>query len=160
MRGERARELGVTSLADLTPIASRLTIGGDLEFFERPEWIAVRDAYDLGAVGQRKFSPTFMYDALRGGEADAISAFSSDGRIAADRLTVLSDPTGALPAYDALLLVAPGRADDTRFVNALHPLIGAIPVEAMRAANYSVDRAENKRSPSEAAEALARGLAD
>lgn len=160
MRGDRARELGVTSLADLTPIASSLTIGGDLEFFDRPEWIAVREAYDLGGAGQRKFSPTFMYDALRGGEADAISAFSSDGRIAADRLTVLGDPEQVLPAYDALLLVAPDRADDARFVNALRPLIGAIPVEAMRAANYSVDRAENKRSPAEAAKALARGLAD
>ena len=158
MRGEDARERGVTSLADLTPIARNLTIGGDLEFFERPEWIAVRDAYELDAVHRRRFSPTFMYDALQSGEADVISAFSSDGRIAADRLIVLSDPRGALPAYDALLLVSPDRADDTRMVGALRPLIGAISVEAMREANLSVDRTEDKRTPAEAAAALARQI--
>ena len=33
-----------------------------------------------------------MYRALEDGEADVISAFSSDGRIAADHLVVLTDP--------------------------------------------------------------------
>jgi ABC-type proline/glycine betaine transport system permease subunit/glycine betaine/choline ABC-type transport system substrate-binding protein len=158
MRGDRARELRVTSLADLTPIASRLTIGGDVEFFERPEWAAVREAYGLDAARRRSFSPAFMYDALRGGEADAISAFSSDGRIAADRLVVLDDPLRALPNYDALLLVAPRRAGESRFTAALRPLIGAIPVEAMREANYSVDRSEDKRTPGQAAAALAERI--
>ncbi len=154
MRGDRARELGVASLADIAPLAPRLTAGGDIEFFERPEWARVRDAYRLEFARRRSFTPTFIYDALTGGEADVITAFSSDGRISADRLVVLDDPLGALPAYDALLLIAPGRADDTRFIEALRPLIGAIPVETMREANYSVDRASDKRSPAEAARLL------
>jgi osmoprotectant transport system permease protein len=99
-----------------------------------------------------------MYDALTGGEADVISAFSSDGRIAADRLTVLDDPKGALPGYDALLLVSPRHAGDARFIEALRPLVGAISVEAMREANYSVDRSENKLSPIEAAAELAERI--
>ncbi len=72
----------------------RLTIGGDVEFFERPEWIAVRDAYGLNFGRQRNFTTTFMYDALTGGEADVISAYTSDGRIAADKLVILEDPKG------------------------------------------------------------------
>ena len=40
----------------------------------------------------------------------------------------------------------------------LRPLIGAIPVEAMRTANYSVDRDADKRTPVEAA-AARHGLA-
>ncbi|MEO6388195.1 MAG: ABC transporter permease/substrate-binding protein [Croceibacterium sp.] len=158
MRGDRARGLGIASLADLAGKGSNVTIGGDLEFFERPEWTAVRDTYGLGAAKRRNFSPTFMYDALTGGEADAISAFSSDGRIAADKLTVLADPKHALPSYDALLLVAPGRAGERRFTEALQPLVGAISVEAMRSANYSVDRADDKRSPQQAADALAQAI--
>ena len=102
-----------------------------------------------------------MYDALRGNEADVISAFSSDGRIAADRLVVVSDPKGALPSYDALLLVAPGRAQDARFVAALKPLVGAISVETMRAANYAVDRSDAaKRTPQAVARDLDRHLAE
>lgn len=154
MRGDRAAQLGVATLNDLAPQAPRLTVGGDVEFFERTEWARVRDAYGLNFARLRNYGPSFMYDALTGGEADVISAFSSDGRIAADRLVVLDDPRGALPGYDALLLIAPGRAGEARFIEALRPLIGAIPVEAMREANYSVDRTQDKRSPREAAEVL------
>ena len=97
-----------------------------------------------------------MYRALGGGEADVISAFSSDGRISADRLVVLSEPKAALPPYDAVILISPKRANDRRLLEALGPLVGAVSVEAMRAANYSVDRDADKRSPAEAAAGLER----
>ncbi|WP_128891230.1 glycine betaine ABC transporter substrate-binding protein [Erythrobacter sp. HKB08] len=158
MREDRAAELGVRTLDDLARVAPRLAVGGDPEFFERPEWIAVRDAYGLDFGELRNFAPTFMYNALQSGEADVISAYTSDGRIAADRLVVIEDPRGALPSYDALLMVAPGRANDERLLEALRPLIGAIDVEAMREANFSVDRSEDKKTPAEAAEALAETI--
>ena len=159
MRADRARELGVASLQDLVPLAPRLTVGGDPEFFERPEWNAVREAYGLRFPEQRTFSPTFMYNALRSGEADVISAYTSDGRIAADRLVVLDDPREALPSYDAMLMLSPRIADDEGVAAALRPLIGAIPVDAMREANFAVDRAgEEKLTPAEAAEQLAERI--
>jgi osmoprotectant transport system permease protein len=99
-----------------------------------------------------------MYRALTGGEADVISAFSSDGRIAADKLVILTDPKAALPPYDAVVLISPKRAGDRRLVDALKPLIGAIPVSAMQAANYSVDRDQGKVSPAQAARALERQI--
>ncbi|BBC71157.1 ABC transporter permease [Altererythrobacter sp. B11] len=158
MKEDRARALGIASLADLTPIAATLTIGSDVEFFERPEWHAVRSAYGLEAARTRTFAPTFMYNALGSGGADVISAYTSDGRIAADRLRVLDDPKNALPNYDALLMIAPGRADEARFVEALRPLVGAIPVEAMREANYAVDREQDKRTPAQAAQMLGKAI--
>lgn len=97
-----------------------------------------------------------MYDALKSGDADVISAFSSDGRIAADGLVVLSDPRGAIPSYDALVMVGPEAARDARLVTALRPLIGAIPVEAMRKANFMVDRHDDKATPDAAATWLAK----
>ena len=84
-----------------------------------------------------------------------IPAFSSDGRIAADGLAVLSDPRGALPGYDAILMVSPRRANDKRFVDTLRPLIGGIRVEDMRTANYMVDRDTDKTTPEAAADWLA-----
>lgn len=156
MRADRAKALGVTSLADLAGEAPQLTVGGDPEFFERPEWIAVRDAYGLRFGKSRNFAPTFMYNALASGEADVISAYTSDGRIAADRLVVLADPKGALPSYDALLMLSPRVAADPGVVAALQPLIGAISVEAMREANFAVDREDaGKLTPKQAAEELA-----
>ncbi len=159
MREDRAAELGVSSLEDLVAVAPQLTVGGDPEFFERPEWIAVRDAYGMRFDQTRNFSPTFMYNALRSGEADVISAYTSDGRIAADRLVVLEDPLEALPSYDAMIMISPRRADDQTLAAALQPLIGAISVEAMREANFAVDReGQGKLSPADAAKRLAEQL--
>ena len=159
MREDRAQELGVKSLEDLVAVAPQLTVGGDPEFFERPEWISVRDAYGMRFGENRNFSPTFMYNALRSGEADVISAYTSDGRIAADRLVVLEDPLEALPSYDAMLMMSPRIADDEAIAAVLQPLIGAINVEAMREANFAVDReGEGKLSPRDAAAQLAETI--
>ncbi|WP_236627689.1 glycine betaine ABC transporter substrate-binding protein [Caulobacter sp. B11] len=119
MKRDKARALGIVSLDDLARRAPDLVMGGDLEFFSRPEWASVVRAYGLDFKAKRQFQPTFMYRALGSGEADVISAFSSDGRIAADDLVVLSDPRAALPPYDAVLLIAPGRAGDRRLRAAL-----------------------------------------
>jgi osmoprotectant transport system permease protein len=158
MKADLAKKLGVVSLADLAGHASELTLGADLEFLSRPEWKGIESAYGLQFKGQRAFSPTFMYRALGSGQADVISAFSSDGRIAADHLVTLSDPKSAIPAYDAVVLIAPRRAGDQRLIGVLKPLISAIPVERMREANLTVDRDTDKKSPAEAARVLATSL--
>ncbi len=159
MRKDRAEQIGASSIADLSAIAPQLTIGGDPEFFERPEWIAVRDAYGLRFGERRNFAPTFMYNALRSGEADVISAYTSDGRIAADKLTVLEDPNRAFPNYDAVLLVSPEARGDGTLIAALEPLMDAVDVDLMRQANLMVDRDEDKRRPAEAARWLAGQIA-
>lgn len=155
MQRDVARRQGIASLDDLVKAAPGLTLGSDLEFLERPEWAAVKRAYPLLFAKTTPYSPTFMYRALQSGNANVISAFSSDGRIAADKLTVLTDPRHAIPGYDAILMVAPARTRDTAFIAALKPLVGRIPVEAMRSANYLVDRDTEKQTP----EAAARWLA-
>ncbi|GAA4216268.1 glycine betaine ABC transporter substrate-binding protein [Sphingomonas endophytica] len=155
MRGDDAQRRGIGTLDDLVRVAPQLRFGADLEFLDRPEWAAIRRANPLRFASATPYAPTFMYRALESGRADVISAFSSDGRIAADRLTVLADPRHAIPGYDAIVLVAPAHRKDARFLDALRPLIGRIPVAAMREANYRVDRDRDKQSP----EAAARWLA-
>ena len=155
MKADEAGSLGVASIADMASHASQLTLGGDLEFLSRPEWAAIKSAYGLNFRTQKSFNPTFMYRALESGDADVISAFSSDGRIAAERLVVLSDPRHAIPGYDAVVLISPRRAADQRLRQALQPMLGRIAVERMREANLMVDRDRDKRSPEEAARFLA-----
>lgn len=157
MKRADAQRLGIATLADLAREAPRLSFAADLEFLTRPEWRAVASTYGLRFSTQRSYSPTFMYRAIADGSADIISAFSSDGRIADLNLVTLTDPRGALPSYDAVLLVSPSHGDDQRLLDTLHPLIGAITVERMREANLMVDRDADKRSPAEAARWLMDG---
>ena len=157
MRRDRAEALGVRSLDDLARAAPRLAMGSDIEFLSRPEWRSVARAYGLKFREQRNYNPTFMYRAVADGSADVISAFSSDGRIAAQDLVVLADPKGALPSYDALILLSPRAKKDPAIAAALRPLIGAIHVERMRRANLMVDRDEDKKTPAQAARWLVGG---
>lgn len=156
MRRDRAQALGIHTIEDLARQGSQLRIGGDYEFFARPEWDALRQSYGLAFKSQSEYQSTFMYRAVAQGEVDVISAFSSDGRIAAYDLVILEDPRRAVPPYDALLLIAPRRAADATFIAALRLLVDAISVQAMRRANELVD--QHGVSPQEAARAL-RGMA-
>lgn len=151
MRRADAARLGIATLGDLAREGPQLRLASDLEFLSRPEWRAVAAAYGLKFADARSYNPTFTYRALADGSADVISAFSSDGRIAAFDLVTLGDTRHALPSYDAVLLLAPARTHDRAFTAALQSLIGAVSIGRMRAANLMVDRAVDKRTPAEAA---------
>ena len=146
-----AEKLGIRTIADLAAHAPQLSIAGDYEFFVRPEWKTIRDAYGLNFAKQRTMQSDFMYRAVAAGDVDVVSAYTSDGRIAQYDLTVLDDPRHAIPPYDAILLLAPRRANDERLIAALKPLIGAIPVELMREANLRAANSGAAASPADVA---------
>ncbi len=154
MRRERARALGIGSVADLSPHAPELALGSDYEFLQRPEWARLAQTYDLHFARTLSFDPSFMYSAVAKGQVDVIAAFSSDGRIAAFDLEVLGDPQQAFPPYDAVLLLSPRMAALPRAAKALEPLLGKISVELMRQASLLVDREGDKKTPAEAADWL------
>lgn len=146
MRRDHAERLGVEVVSDLTPHASDLVVGGDYEFFGRPEWEAVRQAYDLTFRERRSMDSSLMYQAVAQGDVDVISAFSTDGRIEVLNLKVLEDDRDAIPPYDAVILARPGLIDERpEVVEALQVLENAISVEKMRQLNAAVD--EGGRSP-------------
>ncbi len=152
IRKDRASSLGVQTISDLAPRTPNLSIGGDYEFFARPEWEALREQYQLNFAAKRSFDPTLMYPAVQKGVVDVISAFTTDGRIPAFGLMLLRDDRGVLPPYDAVLLLSPRAARSTRLKLAFEPLIGAISNEEMRRANMMVDL--EKSSISQAADWL------
>lgn len=151
MPRQKAEELGVTSIADLAKHAANLKIGGDYEFFGRPEWKAVRDGYGIEFKDRVPYDSTFMYEAVVNGEVDVISAFSSDGRIDEYDLLVLEDPKDTLPPYDAVILLSPRIAGVPGVAEALNDLTGRIDVQVMRKANALVDRDEDKQTIQQAA---------
>jgi osmoprotectant transport system permease protein len=139
MTRTRAEELGVDSIEDLIPIADSLVAGGDLEFFGRPEWMAVRDTYNIDFGSKLTFDTALMYTAVAEGQVDLITAYSSDGRIAAYDLLVLEDPRSALLPYDAILITSPRAAGDSQLLDSLAYLRGQINDSLMQQANRIVD---------------------
>ena len=143
-----AERLNVHSLADLARLAGerakqgkRLKIGGDTQFFLRPEWARVKEAYGLKEddIETKPMDQTFMYGAVD----RARSMSSSPTPATAASLTTgwrcCSDPERALPPYDAILLLSPEAAKRPGTAEALRPLLGQVSQEAMRQANLRVD---------------------
>jgi len=156
MRRLQADGLGIARIGDLTPYAARMVIGGDYEFFARPEWAAIQTTYGLAFETQRSMDSSLMYQAASRGDVDVISAFSTDGRIAAFDLLVLDDERGAIPPYDAVVLAGPRLVREMpEAVEALRRLVGTIDADRMRRMNLAVD--ENRETPAAVA---ARFLAE
>ena len=147
MPRKRADALGIHSIADLASHAQALSMAADYEFFSRPEWAGLREAYGLSLRAQRQMQPDFMYAAVASGEVDVIAGYTSDGLIAKYDLVVLDDPKHAIPPYDAIVLIAPKRAGDQALRAALQPLLGKIDILAMREANLRAAGGDGASSP-------------
>jgi osmoprotectant transport system permease protein len=157
MRADRAAALGVRSIGDLARVARDLEIGGDYEFFQRAEWRALVDAYGLAFRAERSMDPSLMYDAVAAREVDVISAFSTDGRIAAFDLALLDDERGVIPPYDAIVLASARLAREAPAVlEALRALEGAIDAETMQRMNLAVDA--GGRTPTQVAQDFLQDL--
>jgi osmoprotectant transport system permease protein len=154
MPRKRAEQLGIRSIADLASHARGMSMAADYEFFSRPEWAGLQKAYGLTFRAQRQMQPDFMYAAVASGEVDVIAGYTSDGLIAKYDLVVLDDIRHAIPPYDAMVLLAPKRADDAALTAALAPLLGSIDIAAMREANLRAAGGDGASSP----DAVARWL--
>jgi len=157
MRRADAERAGIDRISALTAHAPRLRIGGDYEFFGRPEWTALESAYQLTFRERRTMDSSLMYQAAAGGQVDVISAFSTDGRIAALDLVVLDDDRGAIAPYDAVILAGPRLVRERPdVIAALEQLTGTIDADRMRRMNLAVDR--DGASPGAVAETLLREI--
>jgi osmoprotectant transport system permease protein len=141
MRQDRARELGIQTISELTTHAPMLEIAGDYEFFGRPEWRALRDVYGLKFHRQRGMDSSLMYQAVHESQVDVIGAFSTDGRIAAFDIKLLRDDRGVIPPYDAIVLTNARVAREMpEVLQALERLGGRVSEAQMQRMNLLVDR--------------------
>jgi osmoprotectant transport system permease protein len=151
LRRTDAERLGVRRISELSPHAAAMVMGADYELFQRPEWRAIVRAYGLSFREQRSMDPSLMYDAVRSGGVDVISAYSTDARIISYDLVALQDDRAAIPPYDAVVLVSPRLArEQPQVVAALARLEGTIDAERMRRMNVAVD--SQGESPASVAE--------
>ncbi len=139
MRRDRADELGIRSIVDLSRHAPDLRIAGDFDFFGRAEGKLVLEAYDLQFQQRRNMNSRLMYDAIAGGQVDVVTAYTTDGQILAFDLLVLDDPKAAFPPYDAIFLLSPDAGQNPQVVDTVKLLVNSISNKNMRWANKSID---------------------
>jgi len=156
MRGEQAKKLNINSITDLSRHASQLVMGADVEFFGRPEWTRLKREYNLQFKNTRAMDAVLMYEAVKNGNVDVISAYTTDGRINAYNLKILDDPRHVFPPYDAVVLVSPEDSKNPQLMTSLEKLTGKISANLMRKMNMEVDI--QRKSPQSVGQALLDSL--
>jgi osmoprotectant transport system substrate-binding protein len=97
----------IQTLSQLAPVASRYRLATIQEFVVRPDGIPglqkLYGGFQFREV--RTYDIALKYSALLEDKADVASAFTTDGAIATDSLTVLRDDRGLWPAYNVAPVV-------------------------------------------------------
>lgn len=149
VRRRDAQLNGWRSISDLVPEAGRLSAGWPAEFAERPDgYPGLKRAYGLEFGSIADLDAGIMYRAIRGGEIDVISAYSTDGRIAEYDLVLLADDANFFPPYYAAPTIRLDTLDaHPNITTAFSPLDGLLDNNTMQQLNFRVDELkENPRS--------------
>lgn len=141
VRRADAEKHGWKTVSDLALAAGGLRAGFTFEFLEREDgYVGLRKAYGFEFGSAVDMDPGLMYEALRDGRIDVVSAFSTDGRIAAYDLFLLEDDRRFFPPYDAAIVVRKEALEKFPALGpALERLSGAIDEAAMQNLNDQVD---------------------
>lgn len=151
VREDFAENYHLQTISDLTPIAKNLTFGAPAEFIERADaFPGLKKVYGLQFGDIRQMDPGLMYQAIQNKNVDVIMAFSTDGRVNAYHLKILTDDKHLFPPYYAAPLI---RAEvlhaHPEILSALQPLTGLLDDKTMQQLNYQVD--VEKKSPEDVA---------
>ncbi|MBC7085331.1 MAG: glycine/betaine ABC transporter substrate-binding protein [Methanomethylovorans sp.] len=136
-----AESNNVTKISDLKEYASQMTIGTDPEFATREDGLPrIKEVYGIEFKDYKQAVATLMYEAIKIGDVDAVSAYTTDTRNEVFNLRVLEDDMNALPPYDAIYIMTEKFAmNNPEAVNALKKLDGRIDTDTMRSLNYKFD---------------------
>jgi osmoprotectant transport system substrate-binding protein len=142
MRGDEARQLGVTKLSQLAAVSPKLRLGVGYEFLERDDgYKGLVRTYDLRFEGSpRVMDLGLLYRALQNDSVDIVAGSNTDGLIKALGLVVLEDDKHYFPPYEAVPIVNPALFQKCPAARSVfQSLAGRISAEQMRAMNYAVD---------------------
>jgi osmoprotectant transport system substrate-binding protein len=142
IRGEEARRLGLKTISQAAPYASRWRAGFGYEFMERPDgYQGLVATYGLHFADSPRVMDLGLLDrALKDHQVDLIAGNNTDGLVPVLDLFVLNDDKRYFPPYDAVPVV---RQEALRRHSGLQPaldaLAGKISEDDMRRLNFAVD---------------------
>jgi len=146
----RKMRVGALAFVVLVPVLSgfyllpmrgdKLTAGFAHEFYGRADgYPGLQKTYGL-RLHPRLIDQNLMYEAIRNRQVDIISGYSTDGRIRAFDLVVLTDNRHAFPPYDAAPVVRQAALDRHPDLGpTLDRLAGKLTDSVMTALNYQAD---------------------
>jgi len=139
VRGDDARRLKLTTIADAVPHTPKWRAGFGQDFMSRADGFpGFSKTYGLKFAEVREMDLSLTYIALSSKQVDLIAGNSTEGRIAKLDLVQLADDRHYFPPYEAVYVVR--RAALTGPVSdVLNKLTNAISTEEMRQLNYEVD---------------------
>lgn len=113
---DTATKYNLKSIADLAPVAAKLTLGGPPEFKTRPDGIpGLTKNYGVtfGTYKTLDAGGSLTVQALKNGQVDAADLFTTDPSIAANNFVVLDDPKYNFAAQNVLPLINKSKASPT-----------------------------------------------
>ncbi len=147
LRAETAQELGIKTISELVPYAKDMTLGSDNEFIARQDGlIGLKEAYGIEFAKEMPMDQGLTYEALRNGELDVNSSYSTDGRIAKYNLFNLEDDMNFFPPYYVTPILRMDYADaHSELIELLNKLAGNFNEEEMQQINLRIDEGEDAR---------------
>ena len=144
VRKADARLADGDTISALVVKAPFLTAAFDFEFAERADgYKGLAERYGLHFGHVTDMHPDLLYRALRSGEVDVISAYTTDGRLADSGFMILKDDQHFFPPYDAAIVIRKSTLQaHPELEKPLGVLSGSFTDEKMRALNAAVDRKE------------------
>lgn len=141
MTQERAEELGLDTVSDLSQAADDLVFGTTQEFVERPDGLpGLQETYGgFNFADVRGLDPGLLYTGLDEGDIDVTTCFGTDGQIAAFDLVVLEDDQNFWPPYPAAPVIRQDVLDENpEIADVLNELSSRLDGETMRQLNWEV----------------------
>lgn len=119
-----------------------IVFGAPHAFYERPGdgFDALVKVYPFEFSKNESLDPNIMYEAIKRGDVDVITAFTTDGRIERFDLEITTDDKGFFPKYDAAPLVRQETLETyPELEEVLNELAGKISIDDMQKMNAQVD---------------------
>jgi len=148
MTQDGSAKLGIKTLSDLAAKADQVRLAAAPEFSEREDGlVGLKQAY--GGFNLKQFIPVesgLRYQALTSGQADVVTAYGTDGQIAAFKLVLLEDDKRFWPPYQVAPVVRQQALDaNPKAKDALNKLAPKLTDATMQRLNAEVD--VNKKEP-------------
>jgi osmoprotectant transport system substrate-binding protein len=135
---------------DNIAIAARLGFRDDYAIALHKDWVKENNVVSISDLEPftfgrvRQMQPTLMYEAIKSNQVDAIGAYTTDSRVDLYNLSIVEDDKGALPPYDAVIIVRKEMAENEELMKIFKILEDQIDTETMRRLNrmYDIDKKE------------------
>lgn len=153
-----AQRFNIGSCSDLARNSQHFQFGAEFDFFERPDgYDGLVQTYGFDFESIHEMDINLRYNAIVQGKVNAIDAFTTDAKIVAQDLRVLTDDKNYFPSYEAGIVVRKKLLEEyPEIEKLLSALNNKISTETMMQMNYAVE--VEKKDPKEVAKSFIKKL--